>query len=255
MTSVHQLLKRVEKVVIDNSPGILTGVGVAGTVLTAYLTGSASIKAHERIRQADDDREDEVPEGMELVRERLGLVWDLYIPPVGVGIITVSAIVGANRIGTRRAAALAAAYSISERAFTEYREKVVERIGEGKERAIRDEVAQEQVSRTPVKDVIIAGSGDVLCYEALTGRYFMSNMERLRKAENEINYQLLHECYASLSDFFDKIGLSRTDLSEEVGWKNTSLLELRFSATLSDDDRPCIAINYRVEPVRDYYRF
>ena len=260
--TLAEIVKRAEKFTIDNSPLILTAVGVTGTLTTAYLTGKASFKAAHILEDALDDKRTEIqtdiPRGIPSLsgKEKFCLVWQLYIPAAGTGIITVVAIVAANRIGTRRAAAVAAAYSISERAFAEYREKVLEKVGESKERSVRDDLAQDRVNRNPVADreVIITGGGDVLCYDAFTGRYFKSDMETLKKAQNDLNYRVLNDYYASLSDFYNLIELPTTSFSDEVGWNSNRLLELKFSTVLSEDGRPCISIEFDVDPVRDYYR-
>lgn len=249
--NLPKLLKISERLVVDNSPGILTGIGVAGTIVTAYLTGRATARAVDIIREFESDFPEDPRDEL---RERILLTWKLYIPPAAAGTISIVSIVGANRIGTRRAAALAAAYSLSEHAFAEYRERVVETMGKKKEQQVQDDVAQEQVRKNPPSEIIITDDSQTLCYEAYTGRYFYSTMDKLRKAELAINYRLLHEGYVSLTDFFDLIGLARTDLSEEVGWKNNQMLELQYSAVLTENERPCISIRYRVEPVRRYYR-
>jgi hypothetical protein len=247
------IVKRVEKLTIDNSPSICTAIGAVGTVTTAYLTAKATVKA---VRIVDAEQKLYQSDYKMDIFDKAKLVWTLYIPPVGMCVVTVASIIGANRIGSRRAAAVAAAYSISEKAFSEYKEKVIEKVGEKKERAVRDDIAQDQVNRNPVgeREVIITGKGEVLCYDSLTGRYFNSNIESLRKAANDINKQILADNYASLSEFYDRIGLSNTTFSEEVGWNLDNMLELVFSTVLSEDDKPCISINYEVAPIRFYYR-
>lgn len=251
--NLGEAFKRLEKLVVDNSPTILTAIGVTGTLTTAYLTGRASIKAAEILI----DAETRLP-GRELTsQEKVRLVWKLYIPAVGTAVVTIAAIIGANRIGTRRAAALAAAYSVSEKAFEEYRTKVIEKLGERKEEAVRDEIAQDRVKRDPVDDrtVIVSGRGEVLCYEAYTGRYFKSDMETLRKAENDINRQVIHDGFASLGDFYDLVGLPKTSVSDEIGWTSEKPLEIHFSSVLSNDNIPCISIEYRGVPIRHFDRF
>lgn len=256
---LNDVMKRASKLVIDNSPAIATAIGVVGTVATAYLAGKASFEAAEIIR----NYEDEIEEGKRAnlipdfsFKEKVDVSWKLYIPAVASGALTVTAIIVANRVGTRRAAAMASAYMLSEKAFEEYRSKVVDRVGSNKEQSFRDELAQDRVTRNPVSDreVIIAG-GQVLCYEMLTGRYFMSDMETLKKAQNDLNYKVINDAYASLGDFYNLLGLPTTAISDEVGWSTDKLLELEFSTTLSEDGRPCIAIAYRTEPIRDYFRF
>jgi hypothetical protein len=87
-----------------------------------------------------------------------------------------------------------------------------------------------------------------------TGRYFQSSMESLKKAQNDLNYKILNSYYASLTDFYNLIGLSRTTTSDDVGWNSDEMLELRFSTIMSDDQRPCIAIDFKVAPIRGYFR-
>lgn len=257
--NIRDIFKNTGKYLTDNSPAVLTGVGVAGTVATAVLTGRATIQA---TRIYDEELRVIGVEGLDdLSKDRQKIlakeILPLYIPPVVVGTLTVTSIIAANRVGTRRAAALAAAYTISERSFQEYREKVVERLGETKEQKVRDEIAQDQVDRNPVgnREIIISSNGDQLFFESYTGRYFQSTMEDVKKAMNDTNYHMFQDQYASLGDFQRRIGLPLTDISEEVGWKVDAPLDIAFHGVISDDQRPCIAIQYRVEPVRDYHRF
>lgn len=248
--------KAAEKFASDNSPTILTTIGVIGLGTTAILTGKATFKAadilaNEEFRLAKEGSNYELTN-----RDKVELTWKFYIPAVGVGALSCGAIIGANHIGSRRTAAVAAAYSLSERAFTEYKGKVVEKLGEKKEKAVRDEIAQDRVDANPVsgREVIIIEGKSVLCYDTYSGRYFMSDMETLKKAQNDVNYQILSDMYASLSDFYQRVGLSATASSEEVGWTTDKQLELELSGTLSEDQRPCIAVSFRTSPVRNYYK-
>jgi hypothetical protein len=247
--SLADAVRRAGKIVADNSPVLLTAVGVTGVITTAYLTGKASFKAAAILE------ENEIYSDPLEVKEKVQLTWKTYIPPALMGAATIAAIIAANRVGSRRAIALAAAYSLSEKAFEEYRSKIIEKIGEKKEREARDELAQDRVSRSAgIREVIVTGNGSVLCYEAFTGRYFLSDMETLRKAENDINHQVIHDSFACLSDLYDLIGLSHTSFSDEVGWNMDKLLELQFSTTLSESGKPCVVVDFKVGPTRHYHR-
>lgn len=250
---ISDLGKRLAKLTADNSPVIFTAIGVAGALTTAYLTGKATIKAVEVVRQERFQRE--APVYVEPSKgDVLKWTWKLYIPPASSAVVTIACIILANRIGSRRAAALAAAYAISERSFAEYKSKVIEKLGEKKEQTVRDEIAQDRVNRNPFDRMIVVGEGQVLCYDSYTGRYFLCDMETIRRAENDINHQVTHDYYASLSDFYNKIGLPPTSMSDDMGWNADKLLEIEYSAVLSETGKPCIAINFRVEPVRGYSR-
>ena len=261
--NLHGILARTQKMVADNSPAILTAIGVTGTITTAYLTGKATFMAAEMLadeQQARDIRDARTqPNNVMTPRDKAQMVWKLYIPAVTTGVLTCICIVGANRIGTRRAAAVATAYAISQEAFDEYKHKVVERIGDKKEMAIRDEIAQDRVTRNPPDDriagQIVTGDGMVLCHDAYSGRYFASNMEKLRKAENDITKQILADGSASLSNFYNNVGLPQTSISDDVGWNHEEPCVLGFSSVLTPDNRPCLSYDFQVSPIRDFWRF
>lgn len=253
--AVADLAKTVQQLLKDNSTAILTGVGVAGTISTAVLTGRASMKA---ARMIDFEEHDNVVDnGHELnLQEKVKLVWMLYVPPVATGALTITAIVMANRLATKQATALAAAYSLTERALNEYREKVIEKVGETKEGDIRDSMVQARMSKNPVnsREVILAGTGEVLCFDTLTGRYFQSSVEEIKRAENSVNFDIVNSMHCSLSKFYDEIGLPPTAFSDTMGFNLDNRCEVRFTTELSSDGRPAIAIDFFRLPVMNYDR-
>jgi Family of unknown function (DUF6353) len=244
-----------------HSPTLLTAVGVGGTVVTSVLTGRATFKAANIISQEEQVSLAEWREG-ETVKpphefsktEKVKLVWKLYIPPVVSGALTIASIITANKISSTRIAALTVAAGVSERAFQEYKDKVIEKLGEKQDEKIRDEVAQDRINANPPRsgEVLIAGSGDVLCYDMLTGRYFHSTVEDLKRAENRINYELVHFMHASLSMFYEEIGLPPTPYTDSVGWNMNNHMEIRLSTVMSTDNRPCIAVDFSKPPIAEY---
>lgn len=223
-----------------------------GVLSTAYLTGKATLRASEVLKN-DATYEQGNSNFKHDWKDATKLVWKLYIPPALSCVTTISSIILAQRIGHRRAAALASAYTVSERAFAEYKEKIVEKLGEKKEQDARDEIAQEKVLQTPGSNLVVINDRDQLCFEAYTGRYFTSSVEKIRTAVNDINAQIIHANYASLDDFYTQLGLDSTDDSSEVGWNTDMLMKVDYSAVLSKENTPCISISYAVTPIRDYY--
>ena len=248
---IAMLARGLQKTVVDNSPAILTAIGVAGTVSTAVLSAKAHGTASVDILKYEEELHVVVTP-----RERFDLTWKLYIPAVATGTATIACIIGANTISTKRQAALATAFSLSEVAFKEYKDKVVEQIGANKEQAVVDSIAQDRVAANPVSSnqVLVASGGNVLCYESMSGRYFRSDVETIRKAENDINRQILTDMYASQNEFNVLIGLPPTSYGEEVGWTIDKKLEIQLSAVLSEDGKPCLCIGYLWTPVRDYHK-
>jgi hypothetical protein len=252
MLNVHAVVRKAGRLITDNSPVVLTVIAVTGTVTTAYLVGKATFKAAEIIQERNEKLD--VHDLWMPTKEKVELVWKLYVPAAVSGLLTISAIVGSNRIGARRAAAVATAFVLSERAFEEYKEKVVEKLGERKEQSVRDELAQDRVNRNPLgtTELAMLGAGSVICYEAFTGRYFLSDMETLRKAENDINALVIADNFACLSDLYQLIGLEPTSQSDDIGWNTDKLLKLEYSTVLTDSGKPCLSVNYRVVPIRNF---
>lgn len=255
------LIKPAQKLITDNSAAILTGVGIVGTVTTAVLTAKATIKAVEVINTYDavsvlENGDSNAPPEALTLQKKVLLVAPLYVPAVGSGITTVTAIFFSYQIASKQSAAFAAAYGISEKAFQEYKDKVVEKMGSKKETTIVESLAQDRVDAAPLRDkeVIVIGAGDVLCFEELTGRYFRSTIEAIKGAENKINHEVLNSGYASLGAFYDELGLPATTLGDQLGWNMDNLLDVTYSATFATDGVPCISIGFKSDPIPDYHR-
>ena len=234
------------------SPVILTGIGVAGVIVTAVASGKATLEARERIDVADVMAE---ARGETLTKaDKFKRVWTAYIPTVVSAAASITCILGAHSINVRRQAAMVVLYQVAERGFDEYREQVLQQIGENEERKIRDRVAEKQAKDTPLKsaEIYVTGTGSSLFFDSLSGRYFESDMERIRRAENDMNYLILHEMYGTLNQFYGKIGLSGTEMGEDVGWDTERRLDILYTTMISDDNRPCMVINYRTKPVEDF---
>lgn len=257
MISAKLLGRQIEKFTVDNAPIILTAIGAVGSVAATVLSVKATFKACEKIDEhwENAQRMSVNPEGMQPLTtpEKIKVVWKEYLPAAGTLTVSVACIICANRVSTKRLAAMAAAYSLSEKAYGEYREKVIEKFNANKERQVRDEIAQDHVTNNPPRDgqIIITGNGDVLCLDKPTGRYFRSNMEKLRSVQNDVNLQIVEIGGATLGDFYAWLNLKKTPFSDEVGWTSDHPLEIMFSAVLTDDNQPCIAIDYYCKPIRN----
>jgi hypothetical protein len=254
--NIGAIVKRAQKATADNAPTILTALGVTGLVTTAILTGRASFKAAEVMAVNHHklvDNEFEPLPTFEKVKIVFPDIWKLYLPAVGMGLVTGACIISANHVSTRRAAVLASAYSIAQEGFQEYKTKVIEKLGESKEQEVRDEIAQDRVNKNPPAEVYVLNEAEVLVLDTHSGRYFKSTFETLKKAQNDTNYQILNSDYASLTDFWDRIGLAKTAESDEIGWNTDARLEVEYGSAITEDGKPCITIGFQTIPVRGYW--
>lgn len=251
--NLSKLIKNTRFVLSKHSPEILTGLGIAGMITTTVLAVKATPKALRCIDDAVYEKEESNLTSIETVKA----CWKCYIPAAITGTVSIACLVGASSVNARRNTALATAYKLSETALTEYREKVVETIGEKKERNIKDAIAKDNVEKNPVmqQNVIITGKGDTLCYDKLFGRYFKSDIDALKKTENELNRRMFSESYISLNDFYYEVGLDGVDAGEDLGWNiDNGYIDLNFSSQLSSDGQPCLVVSFNIPPKYEYYK-
>ena len=270
--SILKVFKTIKAGTIKHSPEILTGVGIAGMITTAVLAVKATPKALMLIDSKKQEIFDEldpseVPDNNTNYKdlqlkpiEVVKVAWKLYIPAAVTCVASVTCLIGASSVNAKRNAALATAYELSKTALADYKEKVVETVGEKKEEIIREKVAQKKVDENPPtkSEVIITGSGDVLFLEPVSMRYFKSDIENIRKIINDLNYRLTAgmEEYVSLSELYDEIGLSHTAQSDDIGWNiyRDGQINIDFPATKTEKGEPCLMLEYTVEPRYDYHR-
>ena len=214
------------------SPEILTGLGVAGMIVTTITAVKVTPKAVQLVDEKEAKDNKRLTKS-EIIKE----TWKCYIPSAITGVCSVACIIGGSSINAKRNAALAAAYAISMQDLVDYKKKALEVVGEKKETMIRDEVAKERAIKDGIdsKPIIHTEKGTVPCYDYLTKRLFDSDMETLRKAENNLNKRLREDMVITLNEFFDEIGLDETDevIGEALGWDiDYGYIELQFTSML-----------------------
>ena len=255
--NVPKLAKSAQLTSAKHSPEILTGIGIAGMITSGILAVRATPKAllliEAKHTELGLEHDEKLPPA-----EAVKATWKCYIPAAVTSLMSIICLVGASSVSARRTAALATAYKLSETALAEYQEKVIEEVGEKKERVIRDKVAEECIKKDPVSnhEVIITGKGTTLCYDGTFGRYFRSDIDSIKKAINKVNRSVVTDMYVSLNDFYDEIGLSPTKIGDDLGWNlDDGEIDVDFSSQLAEDGTPCLVIRYTVAPKYDFSNF
>lgn len=246
-SNLTAIVRTVSASLKKRSPEILMGIGIAGMVTTTVLAVKATPKAVRLLEEKKEalDAEKLTP------AETIKTAWTCYIPAAVTGTLSIACLLGSGSANARRISALAAAYQLSETTLTEYRDKVVETIGPKKEQAVQDAIAKDKMEKNPVSknEVIMTGKGETLCYDVLSGRYFKSDIEKIRHAVNEINFQMRNDMYVSLNDFYYELGLPNIKLGESLGWNiDRGYMDVQFGSHLNAEGTPCLVIAYPVPP-------
>ena len=130
-SNISTIVRGAQLWMTKHSPEILTGFGIAGMITATVLAVGATPKALKLIERKKKELGLSSEEKLTPV-ETVKAVWKPYVPAVVTTTVSAACLVGANSVNARRNAALAAAYHLSETALSEYREQVIETIGERK---------------------------------------------------------------------------------------------------------------------------
>ncbi len=232
-----------------NAPTIMIVTGVAGAVGSTVMACKATINVQEDIESTNSKIEHvkglSLPE-CEMKKEVSHLYLKLgtklakaYAPAVALGVTSYGLIAGSHGVMLKRNASLVAAYNVVDKAYSEYRKRVVDEIGEDKERAIRYNLSTEKITETEVdpdtgknkkvkKDILIAGD-DTLKQFSQYAVVFDNTCEEwtndaeynksLLLARQGVANQMLHSRgHVFLNEIYDMIGAPRTKAGQIVGW-------------------------------------
>lgn len=253
--NLAKLARDMRKSLSRRSPEILMGMGIAGMITTTVLAVKATPKAVLLLEEKKNDLEVEKLTPVETVKT----AWKCYLPAAISGAASIACLVGSNSVNARRHAALATAYKLSETAFAEYRDSVVDVIGEKKEKAVRDKTSEKQIKENPVTktEIIMTGKNKTLFFDPLSHRYFYSTIETIKRAENILNKEIITDPFdagRTVNDFYEEIGIPTTATGDNLGWNlRIGLLDIYTSAQKIEEGEehegePCLVINFYNPP-------
>lgn len=236
-------------------PAILMGIGITGMVTTTILAVRATPKAIIAI----EDEKIELDKDKLTPIEAAKVCWKYYIPATATMLAATTCLIFSHTESTRRATAMAAAYQLSEAALNEYKDAVIETIGEKKEKAVRSKMTENSLKKNPVDEEFVhnTGYGNTLCHDAVFGSYFRSSHTAVERAIVEINRRIVSgDMYASLNDFYDELGIPHIDIGDYVGWNlDDGEIKVHDDYGGSHTGEPTLVIRYNVYPKYDFYKF
>lgn len=232
--------------IVKQSPIILTIAGVTGVLTTIGLAVKATTEAQKLIEKKKIEEEMEVDEKL-TIEETVKTAWKPYIPVAISAGLTIAAIIGSSAINEKRKAALAGLYALSETALQEYQRKIEDVGGTKLLNQIKDEVNSDAVGDTLpfIPDELEAGDCPVI--DMMSGRQFISSVEKIRKAANDINEGInTGDMCASLNDFYDLFpDLGAIELGYECGWNLIHLCRPYFTSKLTSQGRPMLVLDWQ----------
>ena len=255
--ATSKVMKKIGKAVIDNAPKILTGISIVNSVASVIFAVKGTVVA---VRIIDDRNakieKGEIPKPERPKWENVKAVWKCYVPTLACLTVSIGTSVKGMEISTARTAVATTACKLTEQAFEEYRNETINKIGEEKEKEIRQDIAKrnaEESHENAQKTLIISSYDKVLIFDDITGQLFWDTPEGVKNAINHINYELSHgyRDYISVMEYADTLGLESHD--EERGWNICDgMLELIFEPDTTKEGRPCLRLSTTNKPYSGY---
>ncbi len=212
--------------------GILAGAGAIIAAVKATTKAEAVLDKHtERMEEVDTESKKEVvlayaATGAEFAK--------LYAPAFALEVVSVTAVLASYKVLHARNVALASAYAIMDKAFKQYRSRVVEELGTTadekfmygkKEETVTKKITDENGKTKTVKEKVLTGGEPSMYdkfYDSVTAKnwteYNMSNLTFIKAQQRYANAVLKAKGYIFLNEVYKLLGLPETQAGQVVGW-------------------------------------
>ena len=256
--NIRGVVNAIYKGGIKHAPDILTGLGLVGLVASGIMAVRETPKAYEVLKAHEAEID-----GTLTTSEKVADCWKFYAPSVGLAGLSILSIIFARRIDSKRVAALAAAYQMSENALVRMRDSVRDEVGENKLKKIEDNADLKLMEENPVipDDIIETGDGNDLFMDYYSRKYFRSSPDKICTRYNKFISRLNREDYLTPNDWISALELPT--ICEELGDYKYFTSSMYQTGKL--DDRPvfiygpgylgspCAIVKLSAEPSLDRY--
>lgn len=238
----------------QRSPEILVAAGVVGIVSSMVLACKASTKAHDiledtkeqlsQVKQVLEDEkfsketysEEDAKKDTTIIYAQTGIKFiKLYGPAIILGSLSIASILTSHNILRKRNIALAAAYTVVDKSFNDYRSRVIERFGEELDHELKynikakeieevtvDAKGKEKTKKTTISVVNNDGYSDYARFfdDGCTGwtKDAELNLVFLRQQQDHANEMLKSRGHLFLNDVYYMLGIPKTKAGQVVGW-------------------------------------
>lgn len=237
--------------------GVSSGLGavISGIAVTPEVTRKLDNERDERIRLNEPEM---------TFWEKFKIVAPNYIPCALLFGTSATCFILNTLKEERKIATLAGLYSMSEKSFEEYREKVKNMFGERKEAKVRDEIAIDKAKAAVCNSAayIFTGDGNYPCLDAWSNTKFLSNQITIEKARIAVLDRIRSEMYISLEEVYEEMHLPIRRGNDggylidrsEIGWTQDDDLQFCYTYTGDQNGEPMMVITFYPSPHPDFNR-
>ena len=241
-----------------HSSDILSGLAILGLGVTTVLAVKETPKALDAIKLSEDEK------GVELTKmEKVKVAYKYYIPATVSGISTATCILAANVLNKKKQASLMSAYTLLNSTYKEYRNKTNEIYGPDADEKIMSSIIADKLETVSVPSFKESFDDEVLFYDQYGDRFFYSTFKDVRDSEYKLNRNFSLGYYATLNDFYDFLGLKRTQKGDVLGWSlfigetiyGYQWIDFNHRKVVEEDGTEYYVIEMPFEPTADFYDY
>lgn len=246
-----------------HSAALYTAVGVSSG-LGAIISGIAVTPENTRRLDNEKAERERLHEPPMTFWEQFKMVAPSYIPCVLLFGTSATCFILNTLKEERKIATLAGLYSMSEKSFEEYRNKVKELFGERKEAKVRDGVAIDKANAAVCNSAayIFTGDGNYPCLDAWSNTKFLSNQITIEKARIAVLDRIRSEMYISLEEVYEEMHLPIRRGNDggylidrsDIGWTQDDNLQFYYTYTGDQNGEPMMVITFYPSPHPDFNR-
>lgn len=269
------------------SPQILTTVGILGTITSGVLAARATLhlepiiekheqsvdKAKKKTHELTADEYSSTQHKREITKIYLTTskdIFKLYALPVSIGVASIGCLIGSHNIMSQRNVATVAAYKALETSFNQYRQRVVEDLGEDKDREYRYatkttevEVLDDEGNVSTEEKTVSVPSDYQRIFDIDNDNWSPingMNEMHIRAAQRWMNEKLNAQGYLFLNDVYKALGFEDSTEGCVVGWLRSSnpkakdgivdfgVFDLQTGAALVDFEEP-VLLDFNVDGI------
>lgn len=243
---------RARLIVTKYAPEILLVSGISGVVTSTILACKATLKSQEIVDEVKDlksfvvtlKEENSSTYTDQSYKKDLYAIqiqaayklFKLYMPSIGLGTLSIFALISGHKILTSRNVALLGAYKLIDEGFNKYRERVIDKYGPEDDNYFRFGVEKKEepkkIKGTKSKkeeNSMIVPPCELIGEESIYSRYFNKKSLQWKRDDNYnlaflkgqqifANHQLQTKGHIFLNEVYDSLGIPRSKEGAIVGW-------------------------------------
>lgn len=241
---------RAKLIVTKYLPEISLALGISGGITSTILACKATLESQKVVSEVKDlksfvvtmkEENSETYTEERYKRDLMAIqmqgayrIFKLFAPSIGLGTLSIFALVSGHRILTGRNVALLGAYKVLDEGYQKYRERVIDKYGPEDDTYFRfglekkEEPKRKKKSKTEETEITVPPC-EVIGNESIYARFFDNSSQQWKRDDNYnlvflksqqkfANDQLQTEGHIFLNEVYDALGIPRTKEGSIVGW-------------------------------------